>query len=263
VLERAGDPFKKATSLKLGAEGTEVDLEGLAGQGDVLYAVGSHSLARKQPDADKSYQKNRLRIMEVNEDANRDQLFRLKLDAEGQLAKKDSINLRPLVLQHSLLRPFARLPSKENGIDIEGVAADNGTLYFGFRGPVLRGNYVPIVALEYDRPDDYRLLFVDLAGRGIRDLAAVAGGLLVLAGPVGDGDGSHELYFWNKLDCVPGDGSPQGKVTRVGTIRSTDTAKPEGIAIVEESHGIVRFLLLCDGAPEPSVERLRISIPRL
>ena len=118
------------------------------------------------------------------------------------------------------------------------------------------------MVLRFDVPRDYELLFVDLAGRGIRDLAAVEGGMLVLGGPIGDGDGSHELYFWDLKDAIPGtDGSP-GHVQRLGTIAATAAAKPEGIAVLEQSAGQVEFLLVRDGATDAHAELFRVALPR-
>ncbi len=118
VLTRADNQLKLLASPALGDADSEIDLEGLASDEDTLYALGSHSLARKQPDPDKSYERNRERILELNEDANRDQLFRLTMAADGTVAKKDSINLQPLFRQHAVLRPFLKIASKENGVDL-------------------------------------------------------------------------------------------------------------------------------------------------
>src|SRR5262245_60839271 len=75
----------------------------------------------------------------------------------------------------------------------------------GFRGPVLRENYTPVLRFTFAVPViESDLLYVNLGGRGIRDLTRARGGLLVLAGPVGDGPGSYQLYFWDGKDCLPG-----------------------------------------------------------
>jgi Protein of unknown function (DUF3616) len=243
-------------------ETAEIDMEGAASDGRHVFVVGSHSKARKKLDADRTYEKNRRRLTQIDDQVSRYNVFRLAFDEAGKCMSRDNISLAKILRNDEILAPFTKLPGKENGIDIEGIAAADGMLYLGFRGPVLRGNYVPVLALKYDAPHEYQLLFVDLAGRGIRDLAAVAGGLLVLAGPVGDGDGSYELYFWNKRDCVPGQDSPRGKVTHVGTVGSSRDSKPEGIAVLAEANGDVQLLLVCDGSAERSLERIRIAIPR-
>ena len=99
---------------------------------------------------------------------------------------------------------FAGLPSKENGVDIEGLAAKDGALYLGFRGPVLRENFVPIARVDPSGSDEPELLFVKLGGRGVRDIAATTDGFLILAGPNGDQDWSFELFHWDGRDMVTG-----------------------------------------------------------
>jgi hypothetical protein len=74
-----------------------------------------------------------------------------------------------LIVNDPFLAPYVALPSKENGIDIEGIAATDKYLFVGFKGPVFRQNYVPILQLNHDFepvPADSGspLLFVDLGG---------------------------------------------------------------------------------------------------
>jgi len=135
---------------------------------------------------------------------------------------------------------------KENGVDIEGIVVRDGKVYLGFRGPVLRGNYVPVVSFEFEEPDEYELMFIELGGRGVRDLAATDDGFLLLAGPVGDGDGSYQLHWWNGEDCIPGGGSPGGETKLLGKI-DADGGKPEGIAVSAEDDDRWEILLVSDG----------------
>src|SRR6266508_350209 len=78
----------------------------------------------------------------------------------------------------------SRVASKENRVDIEGLAVKDGRLYFGFRGPVLRDGWVPILVTAWDDVDAAEVRYVQLDGRGIRDIAVVDDGFLILAGPV-------------------------------------------------------------------------------
>ena len=174
-------------------------------------------------------------------------LYRVKLDDNGQVASEENLSLQERIQGDEILKPFCQIPSKENGVDIEGVAVKDGKVYLGFREPVLRGNYVPILSLEYKEPDDYELNFVELGGRGVRDLAATDEGFLILAGPVGDGDGSYQLHWWNGEDCIPGDGSPGGETTLLGEI-DAGGAKPEGVAVVSEDDDRWEILLVRDGS---------------
>ena len=75
----------------------------------------------------------------------RDRLIRLELKPDGTLAKKpvDVNGIRELLDSDKVLKHFAKVPSKENGIDIEAIASDGSELYLGFRGPVLRFGLTP------------------------------------------------------------------------------------------------------------------------
>jgi len=141
------------------------------------------------------------------------------------------------------LKTFSEIPSKENGVDIEGIAAKGDFLYLGFRGPAFRENWVPVMKLEFEDPEDYELLYVDLGGRGIRDITSVSDGFLLIAGPIGDGSASYQLYHWDGKDMIPGkDHNPEdlGKLTLLGEIAppvSTEPparAKAEGIVLAQD-----------------------------
>ncbi len=139
-------------------KGAEIDIEGIAWSKKYLYVIGSHSRARKGVKANKSLEENKKRLETLKIEPTREQLFRLELDEEGAIvegAKIEKISLRNLFANHRVLSPFQSIPSKENGIDIEGLAVKEvdgeDTLYLGFRGPVLRGNHAMIMVLEFKK----------------------------------------------------------------------------------------------------------------
>ena len=231
LARRSPNRYEALTPLRLlENEQAEIDLEGLASDGRHVYVVGSHSRVRKKIDNNVSQQANRRRLGEVNRDSNRCHLFRLGIGADGACQQKESLSLQEIFERTRCTGPFTKIPGKENGVDVEGLAVRDGKLYVGFRGPVLRGNYVPVMVLRFDAPRDYELLFVDLAGRGMRDLAAVEGGMLVLGGPIGDGDGSHELYFCDLKDAIPRNDSSPRHAQRLRTIAAT-AAQAEGTVL--------------------------------
>ncbi len=165
LARRSPNRYEALTPLRLlENEQAEIDLEGLASDGRHVYVVGSHSRVRKKIDNNVSQQANRRRLGEVNRDSNRCHLFRLGIGADGSCQQKESLSLQEIFERDPLLGPFTKIPGKENGVDVEGLAVRDGKLYVGFRGPVLRGNYVPVMVLRFDAPRDYELLFVDLAG---------------------------------------------------------------------------------------------------
>lgn len=200
-------------------KGAEIDIEGIAWGKEYLYVIGSHSRARKTVKSDKTVEENKKRLESLKIEPTREQLFRLKLDGEGAVAegsKIEKISLRNLIANHQILSLFQAIPSKENGIDIEGLAVKESEgkdqLYLGFRGPVLRGNHSIIMVLDFKDDkfkenrikDNPKVHFVNLGGRGIRGMTEVgSGGFILLAGPVGDdpqmGDNKshYQLFFWN------------------------------------------------------------------
>jgi hypothetical protein len=248
VFQAAGPQFDLIATVNLLSESDdEIDMEGAASDSNYVYIVGSHSMRRKRIDDEGTYKKNRKRLTRVTPHKESYSLFRIKLGDDGQLLAKDRVDLREIIGDDEVLGPFFSMPGKENGIDIEGVAVRDGTIFVGFRGPVLRGNFVPVLAFDFEQPHEYELKYVQLGGRGIRDLVAVDDGFLILAGPVGDGDGSYRLYLWNGEDGVPGEGGSQANLVAIGELSTELGTKPEGIAIASQTADEWQLLVVSDG----------------
>lgn len=222
--------FRLADLVDLpGAAEDEADIEGLAREGGFLWAVGSHSLKRKRVKDDHSDAKALKRLAKIEDEANRHILVRIpvvlddegspvlarQIEADGEhrvaamLGGADDRSLTDLLADDAHLGPFLSIPSKDNGLDIEGVAACGQRLYLGLRGPVLRGWAVVLELQPYAADDEptrlrladldgapYRKHFLDLQGLGVRDLCQHGDDLLVLAGPTMDLDGPVRLYRW-------------------------------------------------------------------
>ena len=204
----------------------EADIEGLASADGWLWAIGSHSLKRKRIKPGHGDAKSRRRLATVVREDNRFVLIRLPLvtgedglpravrEDDGRTAAVlglDKDSLTDLLEDDPHLAPFLSIPSKDNGIDIEGIAAHGDRLYIGLRGPVLRGWAVLVEIRPGTDPDDphrlralpvgdgeerYRTHFLDLGGLGIRDLCPHGDDLLVLTGPSMDLDGPVRLVRW-------------------------------------------------------------------
>jgi hypothetical protein len=102
--------------------------------------------------------------------------------------------------------------------------------------------------------------YVRLGGRGVRDLAGVGGGFLVLAGPVGDGDGTHRVYFWDGADQLPaGEDGPGPEF--LGEFAGLGAGKPEGLVLLNEAGRSFEVLLVCDGVPGGAPTRWVLSRP--
>lgn len=283
VFKKTGPNTYQATAsgpILLDAPSVEVDIEGIAWGDGHVYVVGSHSLARKEAKDDKTVAENHARLaVKPKDEPSRKQIFRLKLDSDGALVpgSLERITLDKVFESHPILESFRRIPSKENGIDIEAIAVDGDEVLVGFRGPSLRGPYIPVLALTFQggrfetgaiRVEDR---FLDLGGRGIRDMTAVpGGGFLVLGGPVGDEPTSYQLYLWDGQDALPGKDVPKAKdrvkpICRIGcpdarldgenvAVTSENyvpcdesSAKAEGVEFVEMKDGEIRFIIVYDG----------------
>ncbi len=251
--------------FKAPASCEEADFEALARDGDTLFAIGSHSRNRSKQKLDSSYKKNRERLTRdgIKSCEARNELRKFRLTGGKRVETLQEASLRDLIGNHPVLAPFAKLPNKENGVDIEGLAAKDGSLYVGFRGPVLRQNYVPILRIPQDllqiSQDNSELLFVDLGGRGVRDIASVPGGFFILAGPNGDEQQSFAIYFWDGKDQVGGHGhrvSPPDLKCDLGTF---GVSKPEGLAFLGASSAGVRFILVYDGPAPLRAELLTVK----
>jgi hypothetical protein len=253
----------------------EMDIEAIAVDGNTVYVIGSHSLTRPRVKTEFGYKKNRGRLARLPNDKDsahefrtRNTLVRFELDAQGRARELRSASLREVLDKTWPFKLFRGIPSKENGVDIEGLAARAGKLYAGFRGPVLRGNYVPVLEFELaDRVKKPRVLYVSLCGKGARDLTAVSDGFLILAGPVSDIPGAYDLYFWDGRDTVPG-ANPIGTLTWLGELpaaASTDRAKigkAEGVALLDETASGYEVLVVFDGLTDGGARKYAVHKPR-
>lgn len=200
--------------IELLADEGEVDIEALDYSDSYLWVAGSHSVKRKKPKG-KSDRKAVGRLAIVKPELNRYTLARIPvIDGElhktytdpahpNQSLRAATIDLREeqnllaeLLKEDDHLAPFMHIPTKENGLDVEGLAAHGNRVFLGLRGPVLRG-FAIILELEVAEKIPHRLTlqpigrdgqryrkhFVALNGLGIRDLCLLDEDLIILAGP--------------------------------------------------------------------------------
>jgi hypothetical protein len=158
--------------------------------------------------------------LDISSERNRYFLARIPLDSKYDLTKTlPSAQLEMTATGNILIdalrtdnhfKIFLNIPSKDNGIDIEGLAVSTHKIFIGLRGPVLRG-WASILELEFEVVNDstielkkigsegqlYKKHFLQLGGLGIRDLIVDDRDLLILAGPTMDLDGPVEVFRWN------------------------------------------------------------------
>jgi hypothetical protein len=206
----------------------EMDIEALDIQDGHLWLVGSHSAVRKKPKG-KGVEKDLARLARVEHQPARFLLARVPLPGTEKTAEpkrpkplpKPSGDVSPLVellRKDEHLAPFLvpagkgapqgalAIPSKDNGLDIEGLAVHGDRVFLGLRGPVLRG-WAVMLELEVEDAGHgllapkqrkkggwYRKHFLQLDGLGIRELSRHGEDLLILAGPTLPLDGTIRLY---------------------------------------------------------------------
>ena len=247
--------------IPLTGSGEEVDVEGLARRNTTLFVLGSHALKRRLLDPKATRSENRQRLASVPPETYRHFLFRVEIDpASGEpAAPVESISLRPLLQRDPLLAPFTRIPGKENGINMEGIAAHDSRLYVGFRSPVLREGQVPVMVLDFDEPAGYELRFVQLGGRGIRSMARVEEGFLLVARSDEGPRNSFGIFLWDGRDQLPGrDVSPTP--VRLLAELPPGSGAPEGLAVLEENEQGYQVLVVYDGVAGGNP--VQVTLPR-
>jgi hypothetical protein len=238
----------------------EIDIEGIASDGGYVYVVGSHSLIRKKVRPDKTEEKNHDRLLDVEHQESRDHIFRLRLTGAGALAAHpESIGLRKLLKKDELFAPFTRIPGKENGVDIEGIAVHKRKVYCGFRGPVFRGNFAPVLVFRFDEPEEYEVRFVNLGGLGIRDITRASDAFLIIAGPVGDGPGGYKLYAWDGKDGLLGSDVMPKPPELLGDVPTPAGAKAEGIVVTGEADHAYDVIVVYDGVDKGGLTRMHVT----
>ncbi len=209
-----------------GGDDGEMDIEGLCATDGFLWVVGSHSWKRCKPKRDDNSREDALRRMErLEREPNRYCLGRIPLveteaglhaparaDGERRAAwikfGKRHSRLMQWLAKDPHLAPFLDIPSKENGLDIEGLAVRSERVWLGMRGPVLRGHAVildlelkqeapgRLKARRVDRGRRYRKHLLDTRGLGIRDMRLDGDDLLLLVGPTMSLEGPAFVLRW-------------------------------------------------------------------
>jgi hypothetical protein len=272
-----------------GPASDEADIEGIGRAGGYLWAVGSHSLKRKKIKSKHADAKAIKRLAKVEDEPNRRIVVRIPVvngeDGLPELAREVAIDgetrtaaalggvgasLTDLLVDDDHLGPFLEIPSKDNGFDLEGVAAVDERLYLGLRGPVLRGWAVVLEVHPYVDHDDphllrlrkigldgepYRKHFLDLDGLGVRDLCPDGDDLLVLSGPSMDLDGPVRIHRWHHAastdtpEVVRGD-----EISRLTDLRYGEgDDHPEGLCRLDDIDDQTRLLVVYDS---PAAHRI-------
>ena len=228
----------------------EADIESLAFCGGTLWICGSHCNVRFQTKKDRKKEEDGrpypLRH-KFNTRAGRHLLGKVSLTDEGGTPakrgfhlpfRKSKGSLHSILKDNPFLKPFIGLPSKENGLDIEGFTTSDGkSLFLGLRGPRV-DRYAVVVELKVPRnlksaKPKMATHFLELDGLAVRDLAHFDDKeILVLAGPVGDAPGPFELYRWR-----PRNSACAQKPAKLDWSIDPKQEKPEGICRLDRTAG--------------------------
>lgn len=261
-LRSIGDPFDLLSS------GKELDAEGAASDGNYLYVVGSHSVKRKNCKSNPSSH-HLIRLKARWKEASSS--LHDPIVAIGDLARStrlwDSMRADPYLKDYAdgclgaVGAGASHAPGDSLGLNIEGMAARQGRLYFGFRGPSVDG-VVPVFSVAADAlftGADAMPKLVKLklgTGFGVRDMVPTESSMLLLIGP-NDADTAGESKWvvaeWKnpmqsnlRVLAAPG-------LRGVTMDSCSKEVKPEAIAVLDEMPTLIRVLVmsdgLCDGGP--------------
>lgn len=251
LFTKQGKHWLSEQVITLSKKPGEIDIEGLAWQAPYLYALGSHSAKRSKINRSSDQKNNQQLLEKTSLEPVRQRLLRIELNEKLQAVDIQSLSLQPLLQEHPILKDFVGLPSKENGIDMEGLTIDEqGRLYIGFRGPVLRGNIGTILRAEIKagafEVKKSKLLYFNAQGRGVRGLSKTDNGFLVLTGAVGDQPLSFQVYKWDGRNALSGTDYNARHFALLCEM-PTSKGRPEGIQFLQQTETHIEFVIVEDG----------------
>lgn len=239
--------------IQLSDDADDPDAEGAAYDDGFFYVTGSHGRSRHSDEKNlSSYIVFRIAV------DSKTGIPKTKPDAESVDGVEASARLRKVLKEDDDVEAYFNESLGKGGINIEGIAARNGRMYFGLRGPsVKRRAYVVSVDADalFTRKDDLKpgtSSFELGKDTGIRDLAVVSDGLLILAGPTREEDVPYTVWLW--------DGSSE-TATPLATLdlgKAKRGVKAEILLPLEEDATSIRILVMFDGAENGGAMSFRI-----
>jgi hypothetical protein len=212
------------------------DAEGVTYDGGYFYITGSHGRSRNRDKANKSSYR----------------VFRIKVDPRtGAATTPGPAGVEATDRLHTLIaaiRPVARFqnqPLAKGGLNVEGIAIKSGRMFVGFRGPSIDSEAfimsLDAAALFTGARTRARMHALALGKNvGIRDLAAVDDGLLVLSGPMREEKKPFAVWLWNEREGA----RLLGVIPRAHIPKA---AKAETILVLATEPRTFRVLVMFDG----------------
>ena len=235
--------------LELDAEGAAFDPET-----KFFYVIGSHGRKRHCCESNpSSFNLIRFRLNESESLPESPVVGKPEVSESLEPALKSSAKVGPHVGLCLGTKPTEKQKKKgcaverKQGANIEGIAIYRKKLYIGLRGPV-HGSTAYLMRFDADgvfgndpagTTMEVTLGSPDGSRFGVRDLAAVKTGLLILSGPEDDEPGQAALFH---LDPEKDALTPLGKISGLAA-----EAKPEGLLVLEDSDQQYRVLIISDG----------------
>lgn len=271
--------FELRTLLPLKDPDEEIDIEGLAADDGWLWVVGSHARTRRKLADDDTVDLTKL--ADLRDTRSRCLVARLPLVTDGngvRPVRRDGARRAGMIAQgrrggalakalrhNPLLKPFTRIPAKEGGVDVEGIAVAAERVALGMRGPVIRDCAMilecgvaarPSGRLGLTRAPVPRLLALE--GLGVRDLKRSGDDLLILAGPTTALSGPCALYRWRGWAMDPPHSAHEVRLHRPERVVELPFGRgvdhPEGLALWPDQAGAdAAVLVICDS---PAAERI-------
>jgi hypothetical protein len=185
-----------------------------------------------------------------------------------------SVSLLSWIQKTPEVGPSVGQPLQRNGLNLEGLAFKDGRLFIGCRGPNLGGK-TPILETDaaalFNSPQSAwaapKVHLLPLGnGQGVRDIAPLKEGFLIVAGCAGsegssefrvpefyDGDLAFTFFVW-KPGATP-------EVEKVGQIPILK-GKAEGLLVVEETDEHIKVLVLYDGSYNGAPHLFKLTRPK-
>ncbi|WP_271628118.1 DUF3616 domain-containing protein [Bradyrhizobium sp. CCBAU 11445] len=229
--------------IRLSDDDKDPDAEGVAYEKGFFYVTGSHGRSRK---SDK-------------ENLSSYVVFRIAVDPQTGAPKTEpnakkvegvepSPRLREVIEKSNDVGSKFNKPLAEGGVNVEGIAVRNDRIYFGLRGPSLnRQAFVLSVDASalFTKDDDLKPASTPLdlgENTGIRDLAVVNNGILILAGPTRDEDVPYSVWLWD------GSSKTAKSLATLDLSTAPKEAKAEILLPLEEDAANIRVLVMFDSA---------------
>ncbi|WP_456720542.1 DUF3616 domain-containing protein [Bradyrhizobium sp. USDA 4350] len=236
----------------------DLDGEAVAHDGKSFYVAGSHGCSRNS----NKFRASSFILARIPDEAVIKGATADSSAPEDETSAETSYRLSEALLAAPTVKAsFAKDLMTDNGANIEGLVVLEGTLYAGLRAPIVatRSYMIAVdVGALFDAArsigaKDVREVDLDLGGRGIRDLAVLADGrLLVLSGPAQAQNLSFALHA---VDPKSGSASPLAEFDEIPT-----GWKAEALQILRQGPEELDLLIMFDGAKSGEPRRYSIDL---